>query len=186
MHRERTDGPAARSFARFTRWIHLHLPRSLRRLLPQTFIGYAIINGSAFALDIGILSLIGTFWHLPYPVSFSIGYGVASVYAFLLNRSLNFREHGHLGKQTSKYVFVIVSNYLIWIVGFAALLDSFGLQLQVARVVTACLEGIYIYVLLRLWVFPRPRTRTSPAAPTPRQLESRDAPEPDQSGAAPA
>ena len=185
MPRERTDGPAARGFSRFTYWVHVHLPAWLRRLVPQTFIGYAIINGSAFALDIAILTLIGRYWHLPYPVSFSIGYGIASVYAFLLNRSLNFREHGDLGKQTGKYVFVIVSNYLIWIVGFAALLDRAGLQLQVARVVTACMEGIYIYVLLRLWVFPRHHKAVTPG-PSTGSGPAPGATKPDPGGTAPA
>lgn len=131
------------------------LPSWLQRVVPVTFIGYAFINGSAFLLDIGFLALIGHFWDLPYSVSFSIGYGLASIYAFILNRWLNFREHGDLGKQTSKYTFVIISNYVIWIVGFASLLDFLGVPLLVARVTAACLEGVYIYLLLRFWVFPR-------------------------------
>ncbi|MFV0405760.1 MAG: GtrA family protein [Propioniciclava sp.] len=163
MRDEGSDGPAALAFARFTRAVHLGLPSFLQRVVPQTFIGYALINGSAFLLDLGIASLINQIWQLSYPVSFSIGYGIASVYAFFLNRTLNFREHGDLGRQTGKYVAVIVSNYLIWIVGFSALLDSLNVQFQVARVVTACFEGVYIYVMLRLWVFPRHRADRSRA-----------------------
>lgn len=175
MASTRTDGPAARWFSRFTRSVHVHLPRVLRRILPQTFIGYALINGSAFLIDIGILSLVGEHWRLPYSLSFSIGYAVASIYAFLLNRSLNFREHGQLGRQTSKYIFVIVSNYLIWVVGFAAVLDLLGVQLQAARIITACFEGLYIYVLLRLWVFPR---RPSPAVTPVPEPDQTDVPSP--------
>lgn len=152
-----TDGRAALWFAGFTRKLHGRLPVGLHRLLPVTFIGYAIINGSAFVLDMGMLTIIGAFWHLPYGISFSIGYALASVYAFFLNRWLNFREHGDLGKQSSRYTFVIVSNYVIWILGFGTLLGLLGVQLQVARVTAACIEGVYIYVLLRLWVFPRHR-----------------------------
>ncbi|MDO5534955.1 MAG: GtrA family protein [Propionibacteriaceae bacterium] len=138
------------------------LPQPLQRVIPVTFIGYAIINGSAFALDMLFLSIIARIVELPYSVSFSIGYALASIYAFFLNRWLNFREHGDLGKQSGKYTFVIVSNYLIWIVGFASLLDLWGVQIQVARVIAACLEGIYIYLLLRLWVFPRHREEILP------------------------
>ena len=151
----RPDGPAALWFARFTRGIHDALPESVRRLLPVTFIGYAIINGSSFVIDMAILSVIGHYWNLPYGISFSIGYALASVYAFVLNRWLNFREHGNLGAQSSKYTFVIVSNYVIWILGFGSLLGYLGVQLQVARVTAACIEGVYIYLMLRLWVFPR-------------------------------
>ena len=155
MRTEGEDGPAALWFARFTIRVREALPAWLSRMLPITFIGYALINGSAFLLDMGLLTIIGHFWRLPYSVAFSIGYALASIYAFILNRWLNFREHGDLGKQSGKYVFVIVSNYLIWIVGFASVLDWLGVQLQVARVMAACLEGIYIYLMLRLWVFPR-------------------------------
>lgn len=162
VREERVDSPAAQRFARFTERIRELLPQPLQRVIPVTFIGYAIINGSAFALDMLFLSIIARIVELPYSVSFSIGYALASIYAFFLNRWLNFREHGDLGKQSGKYTFVIVSNYLIWIVGFASLLDLWGVQIQVARVIAACLEGIYIYLLLRLWVFPRHREEILP------------------------
>ena len=29
---------------------------------------------------------------------------------------------------------------------------------MLARVVAACIEGLYIYLMLRLWVFPRARS----------------------------
>ena len=155
MRDEEGHGAAARWFAGFTTRIRQALPRSLQRILPITFIGYAMINGSAFLLDMGFLAVITQFWQLPYSLAFSIGYGLASIYAFFLNRWLNFREHGDLGKQSGKYLFVIISNYVIWIIGFASVLDWLGVHVMAARVVAACLEGLYIYVLLRLWVFPR-------------------------------
>lgn len=161
----RTDGPAALWFKRVTARIHLALPAPLRRIIPLTFIGYAFINGSAFLLDMGVLLGIGHFLKInngelhaaPWTtgVVFSIGYGIASIYAFILNRWLNFREHGDLGKQSGKYTAVIISNYLIWIWGAATLLTLLGMPLPVARVLVACCEGIYIYIMLRLWVFPR-------------------------------
>lgn len=154
-----TESAAARWFASFTQRTHRALPDQLQRIAPTTFIGYAFINGSAFLLDMGILAILEQFrvGGLPYGVVFSIGYGVASIYAFILNRWLNFREHGDLGRQTSKYVLVIISNYVIWIVGFASLLDALGLHIMLARITTAGCEGIYIYLMLRLWVFPRGR-----------------------------
>lgn len=164
MRTDRADGPAALWFAGFTARVRQALPAPLRRALPETFIGYAMINGSAFLLDMGLLALIAQFMpHLPYGIIFSIGYGLASAYAFVLNRWLNFREHGDLGKQSGKYTFVIVSNYVIWILGFGTLLGYLGVPILVARVTAACIEGIYIYLMLRFWVFPR--ARLNEAAP---------------------
>ena len=102
---------------------------------------------------------------LPYGVVFSIGYGVASIYAFILNRWLNFREHGDLGKQSGKYTFVIVSNYVIWILGFGSLLGVLHVPVMLARVIAACIEGLYIYLMLRLWVFPRAKLEPVPEEP---------------------
>lgn len=157
MNDDAADGPAALWFASFIRRVHGALPAAVRRVLPKTFIGYALINGSAFLLDMGFLAILSHFFRLPYGLLFSIGYALASIYAFILNRWLNFREHGDLGRQTSKYVLVIISNYVIWIVGFASLLDALGLHIMLARITTAGCEGIYIYLMLRLWVFPRGR-----------------------------
>lgn len=155
---ERTDGPAARWFARFTVGAHAALPQSVRRVLPATFIGFALINGSTFLLDMGILTIAGHYLpYLPYGLVYTIGFAIASVVAFVLNRWLNFREHGDLGKQGAKYVFVIVSNYLIWILGFGTLLGIVSVPLLVGRVIVAVCEGLYIYTMLRLWVFPRGR-----------------------------
>lgn len=163
----RTDGPAALWFKRVTTRLHEALPAPLRKVVPLTFIGYAFINGSAFLLDMAVLLGLGNALKLTHEglqsapwttgLVFSIGYGIASIYAFILNRWLNFREHGDLGKQSGKYTAVIISNYLIWIWAAATLLTLLGVPLAVARVTVACCEGLYIYVMLRLWVFPRHR-----------------------------
>lgn len=153
--RDRADGAAARWFAGVTRAIHSGLPGWLRRLVPVTFIGYAIINGTAFGIDMAFLSLFHGNARLPYPMAVTLGYVLASAVSFVVNRWLNFRETTELGKQTSKYVVVIVSNYVLWILLFSSMLEWLGVQYQVARVVAACIEGLYIYTLMRLWVFPR-------------------------------
>ncbi|MFT4216773.1 MAG: GtrA family protein [Micropruina sp.] len=163
------DGPAALWFKNVTGRIHRALPTALRRVIPLTFIGYAIINGSAFLLDMG--ALVGLDKALAITAEglksapwitgalFSIGYAIAAVYAFVLNRWLNFREHGDLGKQSWKYAAVMISNYLIWIWAAATVLTIWGMPLPAARITVACCEGIYIYLLLRLWVFPRTRSQ---------------------------
>ena len=171
-----TDSAAARWFASVTVAIHDALPQSIRRILPATFIGYVFINGSGFLLDMGILTLLMPLRHqygIRYPVLFSIGYGLASIYSFLLNRWLNFREHGDLGKQTWRYVATILSNYLIWIVGFGAIQDALGVQIQLARFISACLEGLYVYLMMRFFVFPKHRgTATDVTSPQDATLAS--------------
>lgn len=149
------DGPAAKAFSRFTGRVHDALPGLLQRIIPQTFIGFAIINLSTFFLDMVLLWITHGELHMPYPIAVSVSFGIAAAVAFVFNKIFNFRSRGHIGTQSSKYAFVIVSNYFIWIVGFSWLLEWIGVHYMVARLTAAACEGIYIYLFSRLWVFRR-------------------------------
>ena len=140
-------------FLRLITTIHSELPGFVRSRLPVTFIGYAIINGSAFFLDITCLWVFYNHFHWFYPVAVTVGYVIAAVYSFLLNRWLNFQAHGHVSEQGAGYTVGIISQYVIFILGLSSLLHWFGVNAELARVISACCEGIYLYVFIRLWVF---------------------------------
>ena len=140
-------------FLRLITTIHSELPRFVRSRLPVTFIGYAMINGSAFFLDITCLWVFYNHFHWFYPVAVTVGYVIAAVYSFLLNRWLNFQAHGHVIEQGAGYTVGIISQYVIFILGLSSLLHWFGVNAELARVISACCEGIYLYVFIRLWVF---------------------------------
>ena len=140
-------------FLRLITTIHSELPGFVRSRLPVTFIGYAIINGSAFFLDITCLWVFYNHLHWFYPVAVTVGYAIAAVYSFLLNRWLNFQAHGHVIEQGAGYTVGIISQYVIFILGLSSLLHWFGVNAELARVISACCEGIYLYVFIRLWVF---------------------------------
>ena len=140
-------------FLRLITAIHSVLPGFVRSRLPVTFIGYAIINGSAFFLDVGCLWVIETHLHWWHPVSISVGYAIAGVYSFLLNRWLNFQSHGHLVNQGSRYAIGLISQFLVFVQGLTQLLSWLGINLFLARLISACCEAAYLYVFIRLWVF---------------------------------
>ena len=140
-------------FLRLITAIHSVLPRFVRSRLPVTFIGYAIINGSAFFLDITCLWVFYNHLHWFYPVAVTVGYAIAAVYSFLLNRWLNFQAHGNVIEQGAGYTVGIISQYVFFIVGLSSLLHWFGVNAELARVISACCEWIYLYVFIRLWVF---------------------------------
>ena len=140
-------------FLRLITAIHSVLPGFVRSRLPVTFIGYAIINGSAFFLDVGCLWGIETHLHWWHPVSISVGYAIAGVYSFLLNRWLNFQSHGHLVNQGSRYAIGLISQFLVFVQGLTQLLSWLGINLFLARLISACCEAAYLYVFIRLWVF---------------------------------
>ena len=161
-----TYGPAAEAFGRFTARVHSVLPGFLGRWLPKTFVGFAMINLSTFGLDLVLLWLTHHIMGMPYPFAVSISFGIAAAIAFGLNKVLNFRARGDVGKQSGKYVLVMVSNYLIWIVGFSSFLEWAGVHYLVSRVLAGAAEGVYIYLCSRLWVFRRRARVLVAAAPT--------------------
>lgn len=164
------DNPSRRAphaFLRLISRIHRILPRRLRALVPVTFIGYALINGSAFIIDISLLWVMYEKLHWFYPLAVTLGYLVAGAYSLLLNRWLNFQSHGSLSTQGGRYMIGLVSQYVIFILGLSSVLHLAGVNAELARVISACCEGVYLYALMRLWVFrgtPEPVAGEKPAA----------------------
>lgn len=169
---ERFNDPsrrAPRAFLHAISRIHRLLPRILRGRVPVTFIGYALINGSAFLIDISFLWLFFDKLHWFYPLAVTLGYMIAGAYSLLLNRWLNFQSRGHLAAQGSRYMIGLVSQYVIFILGLSSFLHWIGVNAELARLASACCEGVYLYALMKLWVFrgtPEPDD-DEPGAPAP-------------------
>ncbi|WKR20786.1 hypothetical protein AIF0345_0673 [Actinomyces israelii] len=168
---ERFNNPsrrAPRAFLHVISRIHRLLPRRLRGRVPVTFIGYALINGSAFLIDISFLWLFFDKLHWFYPLAVTLGYMIAGAYSLLLNRWLNFQAHGHLAAQGSRYMIGLASQYVIFILGLSSFLHWIGVNAELARVISACCEGVYLYTLMKLWVFRgTPEPDDEPGAPEP-------------------
>nr|WP_244960255.1 GtrA family protein [Actinomyces faecalis] len=171
---ERLNDPSRRAprvFLRVISRIHRLLPSFVRRVVPVTFVGYALINGSAFVLDVSILWGLYEHLHLFYPLAVTIGYAVAGAYSLLLNRWLNFQVRGHLATQGSRYLVGLVSQYVIFILGLSSLLHWLGVNAELARFVSACCEGLYLYTLMRLWVFRGTPEPVEEAEETPADVK---------------
>ncbi len=161
-----TTRRAPEVFLRLITAIHSVLPGFVRRRLPVTFIGYAIINGSAFILDIICLRIFNNHLHWWFPMAVTVGYAIAGIYSFLLNRWLNFQSHGHVVEQGAGYSVGLISQYVVFILGLSSLLHWLGMNATLARVISACCEGIFLYVFIRLWVFRSTPESHKEAAPS--------------------
>jgi putative flippase GtrA len=146
---QRTD----RAFARAVRTIWHLLPRPLRHRIPMSFVGFALINGFTFSIDIGLLALLYRGAGLPHPVAITIGYAVAFGSAFVLNRRFNFHAHGPVAGQVARWAFVVVVNYLALVLGLGSGLHAIGVPFLLARVIAAGAEAIWMYSMMRWWVF---------------------------------
>ena len=142
------------------------LPFGLSAVVAPSLVGYLLINLCTFFIDLGLLGLFhGTFgW--PLPVAVTLSYGTASVTSYALNRVLNFRSRGYVGKQFLVFAAVSGSNYLIFVLGLTDLLSLAGVYYEFSRVIAACCEAVYLYCMMR-WVVFRDAD-AAPAGPATR------------------
>jgi len=129
------------------------LPFGLSRIVAPSFLGFAIINGFTFAVDLGLLSLCHGVLKWPYAAAVTLSYLTAFALSFVLNRIFNFRSHEALGPQTTKYVIAVALNYGVFVLGVGDALTALGVEYQLARVLSGLCEGVYMYCVMRWVVF---------------------------------
>jgi putative flippase GtrA len=129
------------------------LPFGLSGVVEPNMLGYLLINLCTFCIDLGLLGLFHGKEKLPLAVAVTLSYGTASLISYILNRVFNFRSHAEVGRQLPVYVAVSASNYLIFVLGFTDLLAAVGVYYELARIIAACCEGVYLYCMMRWVVF---------------------------------
>lgn len=144
---------AARRFALVRDRIHGLLPGPVRRIIPATAIGFAGLSLFTYSIDLLVLSLAFDVFGLPYPAAVTIGYAIAFGLSFLLNRWLNFQVHGHVGRQTGRYVLTVLANYVLFILLLASMLEAIGTHYLLARMLAGACEAVFMYLMMRLFVF---------------------------------
>jgi putative flippase GtrA len=134
------------------------LPLGLNSVVAPTFLGFVILNGCTFGVDLVLLSALHGRLGVPFAVAVTVAYAGAFTLSYLLNRILNFRSHGAVGPQFAVYVAVVVVNYLAFILGVSSGLTALGVEYHVARIAAGACEAVYMYSAMR-WVVFRPSSR---------------------------
>lgn len=137
------------------------LPFGLARIVAPSFLGFVLINGCTFGIDLLLLTLFHGGLHWPVAVSFTASYLLAFALSFVLNRALNFRSHAPLGPQAALYVVAIAVNYLVFILGLGSGLVAAGVEYHLSRIIAGLCEGVYMYSVMRWVIF---RGRRAPQA----------------------
>ena len=131
------------------------LPFGLRSVVAPTFLGFCVINGFTFGVDLLLLTGLHGGLGIPVPIAVTVAYAAAFTLSYMLNRTLNFQSHAPLGPQFAVYVVVVVVNYLALILGVSSVLTAIGVHYQVARIVAGVCEAVYMYCAMRWIVFRR-------------------------------
>jgi putative flippase GtrA len=129
------------------------LPFGLSNVVEPNMLGYLLINLCTFGIDLGLLGLLHGKERLPIPIAVTISYGTASLISYVLNRVFNFRSHAEVGRQLPVFIAVSASNYLIFVLGLTDLLSAVGVYYELARILAACCEAVYLYCMMRWVVF---------------------------------
>ena len=131
------------------------LPFGLDSVVAPTFLGFALINGFTFGVDLLLLSGLHAGLGLPVPVAVTVAYACAFTLSYFGNRTMNFQSQARVGPQFAVYLVVVVVNYLAFILGVSSALTALGLDFRLARILAGCCEAIYMYSAMRWVVFRR-------------------------------
>jgi putative flippase GtrA len=142
-------------FHRLCEIVVARLPFGLNSIVAPTFLGFVVLNGLTFGVDLALLTVLHGALGVMLPVAVTVAYACAFTLSYVLNRVLNFRSHGAVGPQFAVYVAVVVVNYLAFILGVSNGLTSLGVEYHVARIIAGACEAIYMYSAMR-WVVFRP------------------------------
>jgi len=129
------------------------LPFGLSRIVTPSILGFAVINGFTFAVDLILLTAFHSGLRWPLPVAITLAYLAAFGLSFLLNRSFNFRSHGPIGGQATIYLVAIGINYAVFILGVTDGLARLGVEYHISRLTGGACEAIYMYSVMRWVVF---------------------------------
>ncbi|MFE3174814.1 GtrA family protein [Amycolatopsis sp. NPDC059090] len=147
--------PIADRFARLCETVVRVLPFGLSRIVAPSFLGFAVINGFTFGVDLLLLTLFHGGLKWPVWLSISVAYVVAFGLSFVLNRALNFRSHAPVGRQAVLYVVAIAVNYAAFLLGLGAGLTALGVEYHLSRLIAGACEGVFMYSVMRWVVFAK-------------------------------
>jgi putative flippase GtrA len=131
----------------------IRLPFGLRSVVAPTFVGFCLINGLTFGVDLMVLTALHSALGVRVPIAVTAAYVCAFTLSYTLNRTCNFQSHAPVGPQVAVYVVVVVLNYLTFILGMTSVLASMEVQYQLARVLAGICEAVYMYCAMRWVVF---------------------------------
>jgi len=147
-----------RAVDRFHRGCELavgRLPFGLKSIVAPTFLGFALINGCTFAIDLLLLTGLRDGLGLPLAAAVTAAYASAFGLSYVLNRIFNFSSHSAVGPQLAVYVVVVAVNYLAFILGVSTGLSALCVEYHVARMAAGVCEAVYMYAAMRWVVFRR-------------------------------
>jgi len=129
------------------------LPLGLSRVVAPTFLGFCLINGFTFGVDLGLLTVFHGLLGWPVWLAITLAYCCAFGLSFVLNRTFNFHSHAAVGIQLALYLAAIAVNYAAFLLGVGAGLTALGVEYHLSRLLAGACEGVFMYAVMRWVIF---------------------------------
>lgn len=124
----------------------------VRRAYEHSLLRYLVIGVLSFAADAGTLYLTHGVLHMWLPLATTIAYAIAFIINFGLNRAWAFESSSPVGRQLTRYIGLVLVNYLLTL-AIVTGLAGLGLVYLLAKVIATGVTVALNYVAYRTWVF---------------------------------
>ena len=124
---------------------------SSKKTLRQFFI-YALIGVLTNVLGYAIYLILTYLWGAP-KLTMTALYFLGASMGFLANRRFTFRHEGGIGVTGVRYLLAQVVGYLLNLVLLLLFVDWFDFSHQIVQAIAIVIVAIFLFVVLRLFVF---------------------------------
>ena len=128
------------------------LSDSITRWSKHSAVRFVAVGVASLIVDTGSLVLFHGWLGIWLPIATTMAFCVAFVVNFGLNRLWAFGSAGAVGRQLTRYGYLVLANLGSTVVLVQGLTWS-GLPYVVAKLVTAVILAVCNYVISRKWIF---------------------------------
>ena len=134
-------------------WMSFEFSQILKKKTLGELFSYALIGLMTNLLGY-VLYLLLTYLGGAPKLTMTALYSVGALIGFFANRRFTFRYDGHIGVAGIRYLMAQLLGYLLNLTLLVLFVDWLGLAHQIVQAVAIFLVAVFLFVLLRFFVFP--------------------------------
>lgn len=125
----------------------------LKKIMPQ-IVKFAVVGGTAFLLDYGLLLLFTGVFGLWYLLSSFLSYSISTVYNYLASMKYVFKGKEDMGKGKEFTIFVTLSLMGLGVnqLGMWGLVDGFDMDYKWAKIIVTAIVMVWNFVTRKMFL----------------------------------
>lgn len=125
----------------------------MQKLMKQ-IIRFAVVGGSAFVIDYGILFVLNSFFGVNHLVASTISFSISVIYNYILSTVWVFDVNEEQSKTEQLTVFMVLSiiglginELIMWIC-----VDNLGMLVMVGKIVATAVVMVYNFITRKIYL----------------------------------